>query len=161
MSATLIPVSPPAVVLAAVQAAVEQTYTRFCGDKPTVESEMQADHDCECVAGIISFFGDAAISLAWVLDAAVAPVLAQKFARFPIPFDSSEMGDVTGELVNVIAGDVVAYLEARKFHVKMSLPTVARGARLRLMPDKGVSVSHVNYATRAGKFWLRLAAQVD
>jgi chemotaxis protein CheX len=153
------PVSP--LVLDPIRAVVEETYTRFCGDKPRVESHAEPVHDCECVAGIISFFGDASISVAWVLDEGAATVLAEKFARFPIPFDSADMGDVAGELVNVVAGDIVARLESRGCHVKMSLPTVARGPRLRLASDKGMPVSYLNYAARAGHFWLRVMAQTN
>jgi chemotaxis protein CheX len=161
MNSSLLEKKPVAtVILDSVRDAVEKTYVRISGEKPLLDPEEYSEHDKECVAGIISFFGDTSISLAWVLDSESAPALAQQFARFPIPFESADMGDMTGELVNVLAGDVVAILENRKCKVKMSLPTVARGNRLRLMPDKGVCVSHLNYKTRLGKFWLLVATDL-
>jgi chemotaxis protein CheX len=144
-------------VVDAIQSAVQTTYTKFCKDTPRASATSLSELDCDCVAGIISFFGDVSLSVAWVFDGESAPALAQQFARFPIPFDSPEMGDVAGELVNVLAGDILINLEARGSKVKMSLPTVARGNRLRIMPEKGVCVTHLNYVSDNGRFWLRIA----
>jgi chemotaxis protein CheX len=147
----------PQVVVNAVQAALQTTYRKFCGDDPQISLQNHVDLNSDCVAGIISFLGKNSISVAWVLDRESAPALAEKFARFAIPFDSVEMGDVAGELVNVLAGDIVINLEANGQKVKMSLPTVARGTRLQFIPEKNVHVTRLDYETRFGRFWLRIA----
>src|SRR5262249_47299656 len=115
-------------------------------------------HQGPCVAGIISFFGDMPWTLTWVLTDKSAPALAQKFAGFEIPFDSKDMGDMAGELVNVLAGEIVAQLDQRRIKSQMSLPTVARGTNLELMPEIGPNVAELDYKSNVGGFWLRLAA---
>jgi CheY-specific phosphatase CheX len=68
------------------------------------------------------------------------------------------MGDMAGELVNVIAGEVVAQLEQRRIKVQMSLPTVARGRPLELVPQVGPAVANIEYRSKEGTFWFRIAA---
>jgi CheY-specific phosphatase CheX len=148
---------PPA-ILDAVKDSVKKTYAAFCGEAPTPVSNGHDHNIGPCVAGIISFFGDQPWSLSWVLSRETAPVLAQKFAGFEIPFDSADMGDMAGELVNVLAGEVVAQLEQRRIKVQMSLPTVARGGPLELMPERGMNVARLDFKAKEGDFYLRLAA---
>lgn len=150
-------------VVDAVRTAIEAYYTKLCGDAPQPVTGGQSLYDCECIAGIISFVGDASLSVAWIIDSGLAPVIGHKLARFPIPFDSPDMIDLGGELVNIVAGDIALALEAKRLHVKMSLPTVIRGTsfRLRMMPDKGAVVTHLNYRTQYGQYWLRIATQPE
>ena len=115
---------------------------------------MNADqkHCCPCVAGIISFIGETSWSLTWVLPREIAPVLAHKFTGFEIPFDSPDMGEMAAELVNVLAGDVVAQLEKRCIKAQMSLPTVARGDYLEFTPARGPGVGYIDFTSSYGKF---------
>lgn len=145
----------PKAVADAVRAAVETTYAAIAGEKPVLSA---AEHpDCACVAGIISFVGESTWTLSWFLTKDIAPALAKTFTGIDILFDSSDMGDVAGELVNVLAGEVVAQLEKRRINAKMSLPTVVRGNPLELMPAKGPGMMRMDFTTRQGGFWLRLA----
>src|SRR5581483_4177566 len=91
-------VFPPAIA-DAVKTAVEKMFFAISGEMPIEHANGEQADSCPCVAGIISFFGDMPWSLSWVLNEETAPALAQKFAGFEIPFDSPDMGDVTGELV--------------------------------------------------------------
>lgn len=146
----------PPTVAEAVWAAVENTYSAIAGEKPMrVPGETHAA--CPCVAGIISFVGQSPWTLSWFLAKDTAPAVAQKFTGMDIPFDSGDMGDVVGELVNVLAGEVVAQLDRRRIPAQMSLPTVARGNPLELMPEKGFAVTQMDYSSSQGAFWLRLA----
>ena len=146
----------PPVVADAVWAAVEQTYSAIAGEKPSRQPN-ETHSACPCVAGIISFLGQSPWTLSWFLTKDAAPAIAQKFTGMDIPFDSGDMGDVVGELVNVLAGEVVAQLDRRKIPAQMSLPTVARGSPLELMPEKGYGVVQMDYTSSQGRFWLRLA----
>lgn len=148
---------PPAII-DAVKASVVKTYSAFCGEAPINGTNGHDHEDGPCIAGIISFFGDIPWSLSWVLSDKVAPVLAHKFAGFEIPFDSPDMGDMAGELVNVLAGEVIAQLEQRRIKAQMSLPTVARGKPLELIPERGRFVSRLDFTSKQGCFWLRLAS---
>ncbi|MCU0702473.1 MAG: chemotaxis protein CheX [Fimbriiglobus sp.] len=146
---------PPAFA-EAVKAAVENTFKAIAGEKPVPKPDV-AHPPTPCVAGIISFIGDSPWSLSWFLPSDTAPALAHKFTGLELTFDSQDMGDVAGELVNVLAGEVVAQLDRRRVKVKMSLPTVARGSPLELMPEKGAGVVRIDYASKFGSFWLQLA----
>ncbi len=148
---------PSAIANAAV-AALENTFTAIFGEKPIRDSNSVRDHCCSCVAGTISFIGEVTWSLTWVLPQEIAPILAQKFTGFDIPFDSSDMGEMAAELVNVLAGEVIAQLEKRYIKAQMSLPTVARGDHLEFTPAKGPGVIYIDFTSTQGKFWFRLVA---
>jgi chemotaxis protein CheX len=148
----------PSAIVDAVKASIDKTYAAYCGEKPVAVTNSFDEHHGACVAGIISFIGDVPWSLTWVIAKETAPVLAKKFAGFDIAFDSSDMGDVAGELVTVLAGEIIAQLEQRRIKAQMSLPTVARGSNLELMPERGPNVAELNFTSTQGAFWLRLAA---
>jgi chemotaxis protein CheX len=148
----------PSAIIDAVKASVENTHTAFFSEKPVLGVNAQDHHASPCIAGIISFLGEMPWSIAWILSQDTAPALAQKFAGFEIPFDSSDMGDMAGELVNVIAGEIVVQLEKRGIRAMMSLPTVARGRPLELVPESGPSIVYLEYTSREGTFWFRLAS---
>ena len=148
---------PTAIADAAI-AALESTFAAIFGEKPMRDVSGQHGSRCPCVAGIISFIGEVTWSLTWVLPEQIAPILAQKFTGFEIPFDSPDMGETAAELVNVLAGDVVAQLEKRCIKAQMSLPTVARGDHLEFTPATGPGVLHIDFSATQGKFWFRLVA---
>ena len=148
----------PEMVVDAVKASVDKTYSAFFSEKPTLTMNGKSHHHGRCIAGIISFLGEMPWSFAWILSQETAPLLAQKFAGFEIPFDSEDMGDMAGELVNVIAGEIVAQLERRHIKTQMSLPTIARGSPLELVPQDGPSIANLEYKSKEGTFWFRLAA---
>lgn len=146
----------PAIV-DAVRASLDKTYSAFFTERPEPIDYLE-HHEGPCIAGIISFVGDRSFTFSWILKKATAPNVAQKFCGFEIPFESADMGDMAGELVNVIAGEIIAQLERRGMKASMSLPTVARGAPLELIPEVGPSIANLEYTSSEGGFWLRLAA---
>jgi len=148
---------PPAIAEAAT-AALESTFSAIFGENPTRDLKGSRNSNGPCVAGIISFIGEITWSLTWVIPQEIAPVLAQKFTGFEIPFDSPDMGEMAAELVNVLAGDVVAQLEKRCIKAQMSLPTVARGDHLEFTPSKGPGVVYLDFTCTQGNFWFRLVA---
>ncbi|HZZ78364.1 MAG TPA: chemotaxis protein CheX [Gemmataceae bacterium] len=146
----------PSAIIDAVKASIDRTQSAFFSETPTLVAGEQP-HDGPCIAGIVSFLGEMPWSLTWVLSNETAPTVAKKFAGFDIPFESADMGDMVGELVNVIAGEIVAQLEQRKIKSQMSLPTVARGP-LELLPVDGPSVIKLEYTSKEGPFWFRMAS---
>jgi CheY-specific phosphatase CheX len=148
---------PPAVA-DAVHSALTKTFADICGEKPVPQADGSLAGSGACVAGIISFIGDVSWSLSWVLAEDTAPAVVHKFAGMDIPFYGADMGDAVGELVNVLAGEVVAQLEQRRIKAQMSLPTVARGQPLELMSQGGAAVHQREYNSTQGKFWLRLTS---
>ncbi len=148
----------PSAVVDGVTASLDKTYSAFFSTAPTRSGSGHEHSSGPCIAGIISFVGDVPWSFSWILSEETAPALARKFTGFDIPFDSPDMGDMAGELVNVIAGEIVAQLEKRKIKVQMSLPTIARGNPLELVPEYGPSVVQLSYSSAEGPFWFRLAS---
>jgi len=91
----------------------------------------------EGIVGIISLVGDLSWSVSLGLPKKSAITFAKQFAGFDINYDSEDMDDVTGELINVLAGDIIAKLDAVGTSVYMSLPIVARGNKMGIhVPDR-------------------------
>lgn len=148
----------PEVIADAVREAVVATLDRICSEKPILRANGDQEISCASVVGIISFVGDFSWSLALVLPQETAPALALQFAGFEVPFDSPDMGDVVGELANVLAGDVVARLEGKRITAQMTLPTVARGHDMETILLKGTSAMRMTFASGNGPLRFKLAA---
>ena len=89
------------------------------------------------VVGIISYVGD----ITWLMmmgfpkDCAIG--LVNKFTGFELDYDSPDMGDVVGEMANVLAGDIVARLREGCIKVTMSLPTIIKGSNVEPLLPRG------------------------
>jgi CheY-specific phosphatase CheX len=142
--------------LEVLKASVKTTFGAICGSEP-VFNEPEVVADRSGVLGIIAVVGDLSWSLTLGFPPATAEALATQFAGFEIPFDSPDMGDVIGELANVLAGDLVAKLEGVGVGVKMSLPTVARGQDVDTVQGGSVTTYRMGFTTPQGRGWLGLA----
>jgi chemotaxis protein CheX len=146
----------PAPIADAVRQATRSTFGSICGADPVPLANGQKPQPCSSVVGVISYAGTLAWSFALVLPEKTATALAEKFAGFPISFESPDMGDVVGEMANVIAGDISARLDAKGIFAQMSLPTVARGHDVELFLPPGLPTLYQGYVTPQGPFWFRL-----
>jgi CheY-specific phosphatase CheX len=138
--------------------ALVETMASVLGETPAC-TPANDDLPGDWIIGIMSFVGAANFSFMLALPRASACPIAERFAGFAFDFDGPDMGDVVGELVNVVSGDIVARLERAGLPVEMSLPTVARGSSLRVaaLHDQP---EHVRvYTTGLGKFWMRVVGQ--
>ncbi len=106
------------------------TFRTICAGEPEFLGTRDMKQDPIGVQGIIAVVGDLNWSVSLAFPPQTAEALARQFAGFGITYDSPDMNDVIGEIANVLAGDVVARLDAEGHDVKMSLPTVARGQDL-------------------------------
>lgn len=127
--------------------------TVYSGNGNNGHREIQGDG----VIGIISFIGDITWLLMLELPRKSAKGMAAKFCGFEIEFDSPDMGDVVGELANVLAGDIVGRLSAEGIKVSMSLPTIMRGQNVEPMVPRGVSSKEMRFSAPEGDFRLQLA----
>ncbi len=82
--------------------------------------------------------------------------MSRKFTGFDVPFDCADMGDVVGELTNVLAGEVVAQLTRRSIQSQMSLPMVARGNDVELLKPTGTPSRRLEYQSPQGRFWFEI-----
>lgn len=158
--AAIPPPAAPAVFPDAIEMAVRAAADGFFGthlglDPAEVLGEPWDGHPA-AVTAVISFFGDPAFSVMLGLPEATAATVAERFCGSEVPFDSPDMGDLVGELVNVMAGEVTARLEAGGRKAPMSLPTVVRGRDVEVLPPADATSERLAFTSAAGPFWLKL-----
>lgn len=115
-------------------------------------------HKTEGLIGIISIVGDISWSITLGLPRNTIVSLGPKFAGFEIHYSSDDMGDLVGELTNIVAGDILARLDAIGVSANMSLPTVARGSDLELFSPARPSSMIMAFSTENMELWLKVAA---
>jgi CheY-specific phosphatase CheX len=150
---------PPAIAEGVGQA-VEGTLASICGAAPQRLADDAAGVPTADLIGLITFLGDVSWSFSLLLPEATAVSLIKTFVGMEIPIDSPDMGDAVGELVNVIAGDIVAKLDARRVKAKMSLPLVARGPDVKVYASTAAPAVRLAYRAAQGPFWVKLTAEV-
>ncbi len=146
----------PSPISDAVRQAATEFFSTYCGLNLAEKSPAGTDSPCAGIMGVISFFGDQVWSFAIVLPEQTAVFAAKKFAGFDIPFGSPDMGDMVGEMANVIAGDICARLDAKGIKAQMSLPTVARGHDVELLPPSDACTSRMALTSDNGNCWFKL-----
>ncbi|MDH3256881.1 MAG: chemotaxis protein CheX [Nitrospinota bacterium] len=120
-----------------VKVSVSSVFHKSFGYFPSFQDDTEETQKVEDgVVGIISFFGD----ITWIMmlgfpkECAIG--LVAKFTGFELDYESPDMGDVVGEMANVLAGDVVARLRDGSVKVAMSLPTIIKGSNVEpLLPS--------------------------
>jgi CheY-specific phosphatase CheX len=145
----------PSIICEAVRDAADDFFRSSCG----LKYQEHPDDLSQPSAGIMStiaFMGDQPWSFSLVLPHHTAMALARAFAGFDIPAESPDMGDVVGEVVNVIAGGICARLDAKGIKVQMSLPTVVRGENVSVLVPSGASTKRMEFAGPNGACWFRL-----
>ena len=147
----------PPIIGDAVRDAAAEFFKSSCNLKYQEHQEHQEDEaPASGMMSTISFLGDQPWSFSLVLPDDTAVALAKAFAGFEIPADSADMGDVIGEVVNVIAGGICARLDARGIKAQMSLPTVVRGANVSVLVPSGALTKRMGFAGPNGTCWFRL-----
>lgn len=133
------------------------TFGAFCGSEPSYDGSDHIPDEAASVQGIIAMVGDLSWSVTLGFPPETATALALKFAGFEIPFESEDMTDVVGELANVLAGDLVARLDALGVSAKMSLPSVARGRSFSMVQPGASSAAQLRFTLPQGPMWIGLA----
>jgi CheY-specific phosphatase CheX len=146
----------PPVVRKAVEDAATAFFQTSCGLTHVPDAQAEESDPCAGIMSTISFLGDPcwAFALAFPEDAAVT--IAKSFAGFDIEFDSPDMGDLLGEIANVVAGDISARLAQKGVKAQMSLPTVVRGGNVSLLVPHGVSTTRLMFSGPSGTCWFNL-----
>lgn len=139
-----------------VETGIIQAFSAMFEDVVTCGEDRENGH-CDGVVGLISFFGQVSWSLALAFPRDTATAMAQKFVGCEIPFDSADMIDLTGELINIVAGPTSAYLVAQGFEAKMGLPSVARGSNVEIvLPDH--MAYRLHFTCKQGPFRAKIVA---
>ena len=137
--------------------AVKATFDTILGERPKACGSVDTSVTCSGLIGIIAVIGDVSWSVSLGFPEDTAMRMAEQFAGFEIEFDSADMGDVIGELANVLAGDVVARLDALGVRVQMSLPSVARVSEFHILKPGAVESLLFKYLSSQGEFVVGLA----
>jgi CheY-specific phosphatase CheX len=147
----------PHVLVECVQAGVIETFQQIFGVVSVTGSDVM-NGSCDGVVGIISFMGTLPCSLILAFPSETITAMAHKFCGFEIEYDSADMLDMTGELVNVLAGPVSARLVAAGLQANMSLPTVARGYHIEMVLPGAHADHRLHFSTDQGPFRVKIAA---
>jgi CheY-specific phosphatase CheX len=151
----------PPVISDAVRDAAVEFFGTYCGMQPCERPDEPVDAPGPGIMGVISFFGNPVWSVSLVMPEATAVTAARMFAGFDIAFDSPDMGDLVGEMANVMAGDITARLDAHGITAQMSLPTVLRGHDVELLSNANACAAKILFASPNGGFWFRLVKALD
>ena len=147
----------PSVLTDVSRDSILSIFNTIFGAEPKFEGSENGNNLGDGVVGIISFMGDVnyIIMLALPKDSAIA--MASKFCGFEIDYDSPDMGDVVGELANVLAGDIVARMSKEDFKITMSLPTIMRGKDVEPLLPRGLPLKKLSFSMAEGHFMLKVA----
>lgn len=146
----------PSVLVEQTKKATVESFTKICGEVQTLECDPTDFKHGMKIDGIISFVGDLTWSLILVLPFDSAELMAQKFAGFEIPYDSEDMGDVVGELTNVLAGVLCGNLENVGVRSHMSLPTVTRGSDFEQLMSDSLIAHRIYFMSGSHHFMVKL-----
>lgn len=146
----------PVVLLDNLSRAVIDFYEKTCGPTSATTCLDGHCHASTKIVGIISFVGDLTWSIVLILPEATAEVMSKKFAGFDVPFESEDMGDVVGEMTNIIAGMVCGYLEKDCIQAQLSLPTVARGKDFEHLVPETFIKDYLYFQNDGNKFGVKV-----
>jgi len=147
----------PAVITSCVTGSVASIFNTIFGAVPESQESDDGRKIGDGVVGIISFVGDASWILMLAMPKESAETLAEKFCGFKVEYDSPDMGDVIGELANVMAGDIVARMGEQGVKIAMSLPTVLRGHDVEPFMPRGMPDKKIHYSVIGKGLMIKMA----
>ncbi|MEO1021331.1 MAG: chemotaxis protein CheX [Bacteroidota bacterium] len=148
----------PEQVTEIVKESVINTFASICGETPVSIPLTGDEGPLNGIIGNIAVFNpELTFSLMLAIPRETAFKISEAFIGMELPFDSDDMGDLIGEIANILAGDVAANIERIGFRGQSSLPTATRGSDLTLfMPNKPPTVK-MRFSSVCGDFLLNMA----
>jgi CheY-specific phosphatase CheX len=148
----------PAEITGLVKESVINTFASIIGSEPDyVEQSEQASSLNGIIGNIAVFNQHHTLSLMIVIPRETALKLSEIFIGVEIPFESDDMGDLVGEISNILAGDVAANVETVGFRGQSSLPTATRGSDLTLFLPNKPPTEKMKFTGFSGDFWVNMA----
>jgi CheY-specific phosphatase CheX len=151
----------PCALIDCITEAVSSTFASIYGREPLRKENGAAQMAGDGVFGIISLVGGLQCSIVLGLPRDTAKAVTAKFAGFEIDYDGPDMGDIVGELANVVAGDAAGRLELRGIAANLSLPTVARGNDVEMIQQDNTMSRLVHFECTDGSFWVKISAEAQ
>jgi chemotaxis protein CheX len=148
----------PDEIIEVAKQSVMNTFESILGARPQYVKDSGPEGPLNGMIGNVAVFNpDITLSLMIVIPKETALALSEVFIGVEIPFESDDMGDLIGEVSNILAGEVAANIEKIGIRGQSSLPTATRGSDLTLfMPNKPPS-KKMKFQGRNGEFWLNMA----
>lgn len=135
--------------------AVVASLGSICGIEPNFHENLETNEENDAVIGMISLLGDCKTwSFMLGIPRETVSHLVLKFAGFEIDFDSPDMGDVVGELANIVAGDIASRLSNIGVKANLSLPVVTRGKSVEILKVDSLSYLKLCFSLPYGQFWI-------
>jgi CheY-specific phosphatase CheX len=148
----------PAEITGLVKESVINTFASIIGSKPDYLEQSEETSSLNGVIGNIAVFNQHhTLSLMIVIPRETALKLSELFIGVEIPFESDDMGDLVGEISNILAGDVAANIETVGFRGQSSLPTATRGSDLTLFMPNKPPTEKMKFIGPSGEFWVNMA----
>lgn len=148
----------PQEIISSVRESVEVTFESISGSRPEFIDNGEKDGPMNGIIGNISVFNtNHTLTLMVAIPKDTAVSLSEVFCGMELPFESDDMGDLVGEISNILAGEVAANAEQVGFVGQSSLPTVTRGSDLKLFLPNKPPTSQLQFRGSGGEFWVNLA----
>jgi CheY-specific phosphatase CheX len=141
-----------------VKESVINTFASIIGSEPSYIKPNGESKSLNGIIGNIAVFNQHhTLSLMIVIPKETALKLSEVFIGMEIPFESNDMGDLVGEISNILAGDVAANIETVGFRGQSSLPTATRGSDLTLFMPNKPPTEKMKFSGPTGDFWVNMA----
>ncbi|MCH8558169.1 MAG: chemotaxis protein CheX [Balneolia bacterium] len=141
-----------------VKQSVINTFESILGEPPVYnESETQSGPLNGMIGNIAVFNPEHTLTLMLAFPKETAVALSEVFVGMELPFESDDMGDLVGEISNILAGEVAANIETIGFRGQSSLPTATRGSDLTLFMPNKPPTKKMKFEANNGVFWLNMA----
>lgn len=132
----------PEELVECVKFSITSVFQKSFGSSPSFEKDDAGMQEIgDGIVGIISYTGDITWIMMMSFPKDCATRLFAKFAGFELNYDSPDMGDVVGEMANILAGNIVGCLQERSVKCAMSLPTLIRGFNVEPMSPRDLPSS--------------------
>lgn len=145
----------PREIVEKVQESVINTFESILGEELAYIDEMNGDGPLNGIVGNVTVFNsEHTISLMLAIPRETALRFSEVFIGMELPFESDDMGDLIGEISNILAGDVAANVEKVGFRGQSSLPTATRGSDLTLFMPNKPPTKKMKFVSESTEFWL-------
>ncbi|MEL7833566.1 chemotaxis protein CheX [Fodinibius sp. N2] len=147
----------PAELVGQVKESVFNTFESILGEELEYVEEGNGDGPLNGIIGNVTVFNsDHTISLMLAIPKDTALFFSKVFIGMELPFESDDMGDLVGEISNILAGDVAANVEKVGFRGQSSLPTATRGSDLTLFMPNKPPTKKMKFASENAEFLLTM-----
>ncbi len=148
----------PQEIVDVVRQSVINTFESITGEPPVYVPDDDTAGPLNGIIGTIAVFNpDFTFTLMIALPQDTAIKLSEAFLGMELEIESEDMGDLIGELANILAGEVAANMETVGFRGQSSLPTATRGSDLRLFMPNKPPTSKLHFSSGIGEFELNMA----